>query len=271
MLYPKELIIDDNTASDLLFLPKVNGRDFSRGAVPRDLAVDPPTMFAPPSDIKLIPRSEWSARIDEQEEAKSRISDVLLHYSIPSTDQNGHGYCWAYSTVGCVQAVRAINNQPRVRLNPHSVAAVIKNGRDEGGWCGLSAKFLREVGVASFDHWKEHSRDIKQYDDDCKADMAKHRITEDWVDLSKDVYDQNLSFDMLATCLLSLIPCATDFNWWGHSVMACDLVEVEPGDFGIRIRNSWTDGWGDKGFSVLRGSKCKPDGALAIRAVTTAS
>ncbi len=267
-LKPGELLIDDSTPHDELFRPIVNGELKSRGAIPRDFAVDPPTMFAPPSEIVLIPRSEWSERIKDQEAAKSRTSDVLLLRGIPSLDQDGVGYCWGHSTVGCQQGVRALNNQPTIRLNAFSVCAVIKNGRDEGGWCGLSAKFLRETGCASMEVWPEKSRNLSNYNEACKANMALHKITEDWVDLTRDVYDQNLTFDMLATCLLSNVPCATDFNWWSHSVMSCDLVEVEPGDFGIRIRNSWTDSYGDKGFAVLRGSKCKPDGALAIRAVT---
>jgi hypothetical protein len=61
------------------------------------------------------------------------------------------------------------------------------------------------------------------------------------------------------------IPCVGDFNWWGHSVCLLDVVEVEPGDFGIRILNSWSDQWGERGTSVLRGSKCRPDNAIATR------
>lgn len=267
MLYPNEIIIDDSTDDGLLLDPVVDGQPMSRGAVPRDYDVQPIETFAAPDGIKLIPRSEWSDRIKAQEAAKSRISDILRRAKIPSTDQNGHGYCWAYSTGGCVQAVRALNNQPYVRLNPHAVAAIIKRGADQGGWCGLSAQFLTETGIPSFEFWPEHSRSLSNDTPAMRANATKHKVTEDWYDLTRPVHGQRLTFDQVATCLLNNVPCATDFNWWGHSVMACDLVEVEPGDFGIRIRNSWRDSWGDLGFSVLRGSKCKPDGAVAIRVV----
>lgn len=269
-LNPGELLIDDDfTDTDQLFSPIINGQKKARGAVPRDYSVQPTEMFAPPSEIKLIPRSEWEDRIREKERLKTRISDILLAGDkgkpIPSTDQNGHGYCWAYSTVGCVQAIRAINNQPYVRLNPHAVAAIIKNGRDEGGWCGLSAQFLKEHGVPSFEFWPEHSRSLSNDTREMRANAALHKVTEDWVDLTKQVYDRNLTFDQVASCLLSNIPVAGDFNWWGHSVLLCDLVLVESGSFGIRSRNSWTDGWGDRGFSVHRGQKAIPDGAVALR------
>lgn len=264
---PGELVIDESTPKDDLFRPVVDGQKKKRGYDPSQVV---PQMFDPPRDLPLIPRSEWSERIKEMEATKSRISDMLLAADIPSTDQDGHGYCWAYSTGGCVIALRAINNQPYVRINPHSVAAIIKGGRDEGGWCGLSAKFLREHGIATEDVWPKHSRSLSNDNDRTRANMALHKVTEEWTDLARDVYDQNLTFDQLATCLLSRIPCAVDYNWWGHSVLACDVVEPERGSFCVRIRNSWTDGWGERGFSVLSGSRSVPDGALAIR-VTGAS
>lgn len=265
-LKPNELLIDDHINNDLIFNPVVDGEVKGMGCVPRDYNVQPDSMFADPSGVPLIPKSEWSDRIKEQERTQSRLSDILLRAGIPSTDQGSFGYCWAFSTTGCVIALRALNNQPHIRLNGFSVAAVIKQGKNEGGWCGLSAQFLSEHGIASFDHWPEKSADYrKHYDDDCKANMALHKVTEDWMDLAKREWDRKLTFEQVASCLLQNVPCALDFNWWGHSVLGCDLVEVERGDFGIRIRNSWTDNWGDKGFSVLRGSKTVPNGAVGIR------
>jgi hypothetical protein len=173
--------------------------------------------------------------------------------------------CWGHSTTGCVQAVRAVNGQPYVPLSAYMVCAIIKRGRNEGGWCGLSAQFLREHGVCSQALWPQGDRNTSRDTPEVRANAALHKVTEDWVDLTADVYDQNLTFDQVATCLLTGVPCAIDENWWSHSIMACDLVEVEPGSFGIRIRNSWGDGWESKGFGILRGSKCIPDGALAIR------
>lgn len=262
-----ERVIDDSTPMDSLLFPVVNGQVKGLGHDPSQVVKE---MFDPPAQLQLIPRSEWSARIKEQEERKSRVSDVLLAAGIPSLDQGSNGYCWGHSTVGCVQAVRALNNQPYVPLSAYMVCAIIKRGANEGGWCGLSAKFLREHGVCSQQLWPQGNRSLSLDTPECRANAALHKVTEEWADLTRSVYDQNLTFDQLATCLLLNVPCAVDFNWWSHSVMACDLVEVEPGSFGIRIRNSWGDGWEQKGFGILRGNKAIPDGALAIR-VTGAS
>lgn len=249
-----ELVIDDSTSNDVLF-PADKGRGHDPAQVVRG-------MFAPPSEMKLIPRSEWSARIKEQERLKSRISDILLAAGVPSLDQSQSNYCWGHSVVGAVQAQRALANQPYVPLSAYAVCSTIMNGANRGGWCGLSAQFARERGIPSQASWPQGS--FRGTFD--AANAALHKVTEDWTDLAAGhVAEQNLTFDQLATCLLTNTPCATDWNWWSHSVLACDLVEVEPGSFGVRIRNSWGDSWEQKGFAVLRGQKAIPDGALAIR------
>lgn len=197
----------------------------------------------------------YCAAVPNQTLITRRQGDVLVS-----------GNCWSHSTTGCVQAQRAFAGLPYVPLSAYAIAATIKQGRNEGGWCGLSAKFAREKGIPSQAIWPQGDRDYRRYDKpETWANAELHKTTEEWADLTRAEYDQNLSFDVVATCLLLNIPVAGDFNHWSHSVMLCDLVEVEPGSFGVRLRNSWGDGWGDKGFGVLRGQKAITDGAIAIR------
>lgn len=258
----KELVIHDGNWKSVLQV-SVGGEIKGTGQKPRDFSVDPPEMFAPPSDMELIPRSEWSARIKEMEATKSRLSD--LREGIPSLDQGQVGYCWAHSTTHCVMLLNRIANQPYVPLSAYSVAAIIKGGADEGAWCGLSAKFLREVGVATQEEWPQGSRDVRRDTPALRQSMGKRKVTEEWVDLTRQVWETDLTFDQLATCLLNRIPCAIDLNFWGHSVCALDLVEVERNSFGVRIWNSWGDAWENKGMAILAGSKAIPDGAVALR------
>jgi hypothetical protein len=270
-LRPGELLIDDDPLdNDVVFRPKIDGELKGRGYDPSTVDDDIKKTFGdPPSQMELIPQSEWHDRLTEMAAQNALLSDLRMRGDagkpIVSLDQNGQGYCWIYSTTMAAMMERVRRNAPYLRFSAHAGGCKVKNFRDEGGWCGLSAKFLREHGIPTVAFWPEKSMSRGHDKPETWANAALHKITEDWVDLTRAVYDQNLTFQQVATCLLSGSPCAVDFNWWGHSVCALDLVEVEPGSWGLRIINSWTDGWGEKGFAVLRGSKAQPNGAICVR------
>lgn len=253
-----DFIIDDATLI-------ADSPNHAKGAIPRDFSVQPKKMMA--IQFPLIPRSEWSERIKEMEATKSRLSDIRNTGDnggpIRSYDQNGQGYCWAYSTTAAVTLLRAKANSPHVRLSAHAVACKIKGFRDEGAWGALSMDFIAKNGVPSEAFWPAKSMS-RTYDNAATwADAAKHKVSEGWADLDSQPWDRKMNFDQVATLLLSRVPVVVDFNWWGHSVCAMDLVETSPGAFGIRIWNSWTDAWGENGTAVLAGSKAIPDGATA--------
>ena len=90
--------------------------------------------------------------------------------------------------------------------------SIIKGGRDEGGWCGLSMKFARENGYAvqgtGLGEWPLHSRNLKYDTPELRAAMAMHKAEEDWYDLGRREYDQKLSTRQLATCGFNNIPGA---------------------------------------------------------------
>lgn len=264
-----ELIIGDDT----YIPPSMMDGTFGRGLVPRDMASFPVGSFAPPASIKLIPRPEWSGRIKEMEADKSRLSDVLRRSGLPSLNQNDPrymqtraprwGYCWAYGTVGAVMAVREAMNLPRVQLSAFGVAYTIKGGRDEGAWGALSLDFAIKRGIPTEADWPNFEQRMRSESDPCWQTAQDYRVTGGWMELEPAAYDRDLTFDQMMTCLLNRIPVVVDLMWWGHCVYACDPVETSPGKFGIRIRNSWDDSWGDKGFAVLSGSKAIPDNAVA--------
>lgn len=250
--------------------------DVQYGLVERDYELYPEPMFAPPSEIDLIPDSEWDARFDEQEEKQYSLEHIYLSGpngtpAFVNLDQNGDGYCWAYSTGHAIMIDRLRRNLPPVRLNPHSVAAIIKNGRNEGGWCGLSAEFGESRGYAvegtGPGQWPLHSRDLRYNTPECRAEMAKYRIDESWIDMTRQVYDRNLTMQQCATCGFLNIPGPRDYNHWSHSVCGLRWVRIERGSWGQLILNSWKN-WGRYGLAVLRGSKAICDGGLAIRSTT---
>lgn len=255
-------IIDESTRAHI-HSPRLMSKGYDPSTVVKG-------MFAPPSDLELIPRSEWQARIQEQEEQQTSLEHLWRraygsNVGTAHLDQNGQGYCWAYSTAHSIMFARIRDNQEPKRLSAHAVGCKIKNFRDEGGWCGLSAKFARENGYPTVDTWKEKSMS-RQYDNPKTwAEAKQYIITEDYVDLTIPVYEDALTYDQLITCLLLNIPCPVDFNWWSHSVCAIRAVWRD-GQAIPKICNSWA-GWGDDGFAELQGSRGHPDGAVATRAV----
>lgn len=257
----RELVIDDDTSSALLWPD-----GFRTGLVPRDFAATPMRAVTMPT----IPRSEWSARIREMEDTQSRLSDVWFAGGCEHLDQNGQGYCWAYAATHCVTALRARDNQPYVRLSAHAVACAIKGFRDQGGWSADALQFITERGVPSVAAWPEKSMSRSHDTPATWENAARHKVTESWADVAAPVWNRDLNFEQVMTCLLLRIPVACDFNWWGHAVCALDPVEVEPGSFGVRIVNSWA-GWGDRGMGLLRGSRAVPDNAVAARVVTASA
>lgn len=264
------IIDDSNWQEEWVQAPKhpTRGDHFAKGAVPRDLKVDPYPKGSPadPSSIKTFSQADLDAAIAE---ADAKKTFPFYYVWFDALDQNSIGYCWVFSGGACTMISREKTNAKRVKLNPFSTGSVIKNGRDEGGWCGLAYnKGYSTIGCAPEGTgpgewpWKDLNY-RSRYTAEMQAVMKRYTVTEGYYDLNKEVYDQTLTLAQLYTCLILGFPCAVDFNWWSHSVCAVKVVRIEAGSYGIMILNSWTKTWGENGFSVLRGSQAVPDNAVA--------
>lgn len=277
MLRDTDLVIGD-TDYGWHLAPVVAGEPRKMGLIPRDYLAFPrgsyPNVKA--VDVPLIDMSEWPDRIREKAEKKSQLSDIRLYtYNSPmaSLDQDGVGYCWAHSPTSANMLLRALANLEYVPLSAFCVAATIKRGADQGGWGAQGLDFIVTRGQASQRVWPQGRRDYRTLDrPEVWADAARFKVTEGFIDTAVAQYDRDLSNHQTGTLLLSNVPVVCDYNWWGHSVCGMDLVDVYPNrsatDFrryGIRIWNSWSDAWGDRGTSVLKDSRAWPDGATAPR------
>lgn len=276
-------IINDTTNNDILN-PAIDGNEMGHGydeeQALRAIAQNPrPSMQSwfgdAPGQLKIIPRSEWDARYEEQEALQSSLEHVRMRGNygkmIPSLDQNGQGYCWAYSTTAAVQLLRALANLPYVRLSGHAIGCQVKNYRDEGGWNGLSADWVMKHGVPSVEFWKEKSMSRSNDTPEMRANALSHMVTEDWSDQSLSVYDRNLTEEQRATLLFNNIPYMADRNWWSHSTLDIRWCRIERGSWGPKTLNSWTDSWEDNGMSIIQGSRSRTDGAVALRVTGAAT
>lgn len=240
----------------------------SMGLIPRDFMRCPVGYLpvARPFDMPLLSDQEIEEGIKRQEEEKSSLQHVRERGDngnpIPSLDQNGQGYCWAYSTTSGVMLSRVAAGLPYVRLSAHMVACIIKGYRDQGGYNAQSVEFAAEHGIASVATWPEKSMSRSNDTPAMRADAKQHQLIE-FMDL--DEGGENLKRQM-ATSLLNNIPYASDHSWWSHSILAVRLIAWKP-TIKVRIWNSWRDDWSDKGMGDLEGSRAVPQGAISIRVV----
>lgn len=244
-----------------------------RGLIPRDFSIQPLKMAA--VDFPVIPMEEWPERIAEMEAKKANLHWIRRTGNnggnMPVKDQNGQGYCWAYSTTRCVELIRAKQGQAYIPLSAHSVACKIKGFQDEGAWGALSQDFIAKNGIIPESLWPAKSMN-RQYDTAANWEVAKrYKISELWADAAAQVWDRTMSIKQIGTQLLLNNPGAFDYNWWGHSVCGHTLRDVYPNRsttdqsrYGIEIDNSWwlnsTTPWGDDGSAVLTDGKAWPDG-----------
>lgn len=210
---------------------------------------------ADPFDEKfLINPSEYQARIQEQEERKQRVSDLIVHDNIPELDQSNTNYCWFYGPLQTMLVMYSKQNEPIPDLCGTSGAARIKGFRNVGGWGKEAVIHLQDKGVNLRKTWPLHKID-RQYDTPAAREEALQYRIHRWVEL------RPRSMAHLISMLLRGFPVAVGYNWWGHEVMAVEVLWLD-GEIALRIRNQWK-GWGDRNFGILRGSKMAPDDAVA--------
>lgn len=255
------------------FIRGVPDEEPSYGCVARDYTVDPVEMRDSPTAMKVYEDSEIDAVYDEQERDQSSLEHLFLRGGAAAfeyLDQNGDGHCWAYSTVHAIMMDRLIRNLPPVRLNPHAIAAILR--RLNGGWCGLSMKFVRERGVpvegTGSGQWPKWSNNPRNLTAEVEAEMAKHKADEDWYDLGATEWNQTLTRKQYRTCGLANWPTPSDFMRFAHSMLTVRYVRLERGSWGPLVFNSWK-GFGFHGLAVLR--EMWPDNACALRSSTASA
>lgn len=237
------------------------------GCVPRDYSVDPVAMGDSPAGIRVYSDAELKSVYAAAEAAEDSLEHIYLRAvaagEFDYLDQASFPDCWFHSSAHAVMVNRLVQRLPYVRLN--AVAGATLLNRTNGGWCGLSLKFIRENGcpVAGTGpgQWPYQSRDGRDTPE-LRAEMAKYKDLEDVYDLGRPEYDQRLTRGQLATCLSNNLPCPSDYNRFGHSMLSLRWIPELNGPLTL---NSW-NGWGYHGLAVL--ADMVPDNAVALRVST---
>lgn len=248
----------------------VNPMGVGSGLVPRDFGECPHQCYgAHPSEIKVIPESDWDAYYEEEEATESSLEHLFLRGGKPAfvnLDQNGDGDCWAYSTGHAIMFEYLRTGVPPdkiPRVNPHYIATLLR--RFNGGWCGASMDVATRLGCCEEgdgpDQWPRWSHNAGLLNQ-TRADAAlKNKVVRNIYDMAKPVYGQTMVRGQIATCGLTRTPSPTDYNEMSHSMLQIRWARVERGSWCPLIINSWKN-WGRFGLGVLRNMDA--DGAVAV-------
>lgn len=213
--------------------------------------------------LKVTPRSEWSDRIKELNAKKMQIRD---HQDWPCDNQGSFPTCWSAGTMQTISTCRVMQMgiQHYVRFSAMAVAVPISGGRS-GGYEGDAVRYATEHGCVDSKLWGYTDPSRKNNDPAVQANRLLHKTTES-IELD--------GFDEFMTAMLEPFPCTVSYNWWSHVVMLAGAAEIEPGSFGLIIRNNWGDSYGDKyrfghgGYAVFREGRGTPSGGYMIRQQT---
>lgn len=177
-------------------------------------------------------------------------------------NQNGTNYCWAFGTVRMVELTRMSMGEEHVPLSPASVACLVKNYRNAGGWGGECLEGIQKWGIAPESLWPEHA--INRNHDNAESREARKAFNvTDFVDIPDDFYS-------VMTLLVRGLPCSVAFDWWRHLVCAVEA-DVVNGRLGYWIDNSWNTTWGTAGRGFITGKKADPSEAYSVLVPTAAN
>lgn len=251
-----EHVIGDDNYQSYLGENVVQGQGMGRGLWPGERPFGE-IAYGGVSAIRTLDEKEIVERAEELERKKERISDLILEKNIPCKNQRSTNYCWAFGVTGILEIKRVQENQPFISFSPASVAAPIKNFRNQGGWGDQAVEYMAKYGIMPSSIWPDAEISRQYYTEENKK-LALNYCVPEFDDVSNDIL-------AVATHLVLRVPLAVAFNWWSHLVYYADVVIKDGRIYGFRMRNSWSASWGDNGFSVLTGSKMYPNGTNAIR------
>jgi len=229
------------------------------GYIPRDYEAEPlgsgvGAKELPQALLDMYPDEKvWKERFKELE-AKGQDIPSILQRSFDAgvwrgLNQNPTNYCWCYAVVHAVMIQRLLNGEPFFRLSPYSVACIVKNFANNGGWGSQACDQIVKEGIATEEFWpmekpgmssSERSsanmsaiRNGRQYLASSRANAAMKKCTE-----YNDVPARSIAHKMAALCVP--LPVASGYNRIGHERCTIGGVVLSNGGLGYVDLDSYT-------------------------------
>jgi C1A family cysteine protease len=206
-----------------------------------------------------------------------------LNFITPVRDQGYCGSCWAFSVIGAVEGVIAVQEGvPDIGLDlseQHLLSCSVAGNCDLGGLTNIAANYVRDVGVPDeacwpYEEWKSPC------EESCPDWPA--RVTRidgwSWVGASVDelklaILDGPVSTGLIYYDDLSYYEGGVYRHAWGqqpYGTHAVVLVGWDDAERAWIVKNSWGDYWGENGYFRIRWGDCAI-GSFAIHVDYTPS
>ena len=254
------LPVDIDANADPKWRDNEDGQQQSeRGYVPRDFSADPlasgyGAKLLPQALLDKWPRESWKARIEELERTGQDIPSILRRSFDAGIwrglNQDPTNYCWCYGVAHNLMVIRLLNNEPFLRLSPYSVACIVKNFRNIGGWGSQANAQACKEGMATEQFWpmekpgmtsqQRRSANMnainngREYLAGSRANAALKTVKE-WYDLPSRSWEHKMA------CLCEPLPVASGYNRIGHERCTIAGVVLQNGGFGMVDLDSYTN------------------------------
>lgn len=218
--------------------------------------------------LRVVPQEASGLAVYDEKELGERLEDMwaaeatIMHrtYHVSSLHQN-RGTCWIHGTCQAMGMLQIMANIPYRPLSPASVAChCYSNFGVNGGYPAKGVSVLQEKGACPISLWPENGFSRKY-------DTPESQASREFNWLEEVVIFSGGAEERLMRCLSAHVqgkPTGQSFDWWSHYVCGC-WGRYKNGRLMNGIRNTWgDDGFGDKGFGLLEGSRMYPSWACAF-------
>jgi len=266
------IVIDDRNFKDHVKLILPDGMS-ETGFVPRDRTQQPFCAVgrAVPQDL-LYDRKQLKEIFEEQQRKGTSLKQIIDSWNFRGwLKQYNTNYCWCYAVVHAIMIIMGLSGRKIQRLSPYSMACIIKNFRNNGGWGTQALERAISHGCATEDTWPMEKPGMsdaechranmnainngRQYVAAAAEEAEKVKVT-DWYDLRPRNMIEKLSM------IARRIPVPSGYNWMGHEMCSIEGIVYANGDIGCGDMDNYGSG-GNYNYRALSGSRGSPDDACA--------
>jgi cathepsin F len=169
----------------------------------------------------------------------------------PVKDQGQCGSCWAFSTVGFLEAQSLIQNQAAVTYSEQQlVDCDVTNSGCGGGLMQTAMEYIQTNGLEGDSTYPYTARDQT-----CSYNKAKTTTSVSNVNCYEGVSNTQLQSYLTTVGPLAIAVDAGSFQLYNSGVLNCEGSQLDHGVLLVGytestwiVKNSWGKNWGEQGF-----------------------